>query len=134
MTPQGAISAENVPGLEDFICDMRDILSQTAFRPKAGQSQTILRDPNKLLKWWRPARSETKGTAMKKMIQESTDGDSSTYMTPCELASRWHWHPESIRRALRGRRLASVIIGRRRLIPISEVRRLETEGLVARSI
>ena len=52
--------------------------------------------------------------------------------TPTQLAGRWHWHPESIRRALRERRLASVIVGRRRLIPASEIDRIESEGFVTR--
>jgi len=53
--------------------------------------------------------------------------------TPAQLASRWHWHPESVRRALRERRLASFIIGRRRLIPASEIERIEREGFIQRA-
>lgn len=53
--------------------------------------------------------------------------------TPTQLADRWHWHPESVRRALRERRLASIVIGRRRLIPASEIERVEREGFIARA-
>ena len=33
--------------------------------------------------------------------------DSNKFMVPKELAARWHWHEESIRRLLRERRIAS---------------------------
>jgi hypothetical protein len=51
-------------------------------------------------------------------------------MVPTQLAARWAWHPESIRRKLRRGEIESVIIGRRRLIPIAAVERVETEGRV----
>lgn len=54
-------------------------------------------------------------------------------LTPTQLASRWSWHPESLRRALRERRIASIIISRRRLIPASEIERIESEGFVSRA-
>ena len=50
------------------------------------------------------------------------------FLTPTELARRWHFHPESIRRKIRLRQIASVVIGRRRLIRFSEVLRMETAG------
>jgi hypothetical protein len=56
--------------------------------------------------------------------------DSTAYMVPTQLAARWAWHPESIRRKLRRGEIESVIIGRRRLIPIAAVERVETEGRV----
>ena len=59
----------------------------------------------------------------------TTDG--SKYFTPRQVAERWGWHPESVRRLLRERRMASVIIGRRRLIPLAEIERVEAEGLIA---
>lgn len=42
-------------------------------------------------------------------------------------------HEESIRRMLRQRRLDSIILYRRRLIPLAEILRLEAEGRVARA-
>ena len=57
----------------------------------------------------------------------------SKYATPKELAARWRWHEESVRRFLRQRRLASVIIGRRRLIPITEIIRVEQNGFISQS-
>jgi hypothetical protein len=56
-----------------------------------------------------------------------------SFRTPAQTAHRWHWHPESVRRAIRERRIASIIIGRRRLIPIAEIERIEREGFVART-
>jgi len=53
--------------------------------------------------------------------------------TPTQVAARWSMHVESIRRMLRQRRLASIIIARRRLIPASEVERSETQGLITRA-
>jgi hypothetical protein len=52
------------------------------------------------------------------------------YITPAELANRWRKHPETIRRQLRAREIASVVIGRRRLIPLGEVLRIEADGLI----
>jgi hypothetical protein len=59
---------------------------------------------------------------------------SNNYMVPKELAARWHWHEESIRRLLRERRIASIVIGRRRLIPVSEIIRVERNGLIDSNI
>ena len=41
----------------------------------------------------------------------ATDG--SKFFTPAQLARRWGWHVESVRRAIRQRRIESVIISRR---------------------
>jgi hypothetical protein len=56
--------------------------------------------------------------------------DGSTYFTPQQVAKRWAWHVESVRRAIRQRRLASVILSRRRLVPIAEIERLEAAGRI----
>ena len=68
--------------------------------------------------------SEMKGS------MENTNSDS-CYMRTQECAARWGWHPESVRRALRRGDLGSVVLGRRRLIPISEIQRVESEGWIA---
>ena len=60
-------------------------------------------------------------------------GESRPPFTPGELAERWRWHPESVRRAVRDGRFDSIIVGRRRLIPASEVERVEREGFIARA-
>jgi hypothetical protein len=52
------------------------------------------------------------------------------FLTPRALSIRWSWHVESIRRKLRRRELESVVIGRRRLIPMSEVEKAEQAGRV----
>jgi len=55
-----------------------------------------------------------------------------TYLRPAQLASRWKWHVESVRRLLRDRRLESNIVGRSRLIPFAAVLKLEAEGRITR--
>jgi hypothetical protein len=52
------------------------------------------------------------------------------FLTPKDIAVRWSWHTESIRRKIRRREITSVIIGRRLLIPIAEVERIEASGTV----
>lgn len=59
--------------------------------------------------------------------------DGSKFLTPQQVAERWGWHVESVRRAIRQRRIASVILSRRRLVPLLEIERTEAEGLVARA-
>ena len=50
------------------------------------------------------------------------------FYTPALLAERWHMHPESIRRLLRAKRLRSVLISRRRLVPVEAVLEYERAG------
>ena len=76
----------------------------------------------------KPAES---ATAITKQARK-TDG--SKFFTPDQIGGRWAWHTESIRRAIREGRIASVIISRRRLVPISEIERLEAEGMVPRAM
>jgi hypothetical protein len=71
------------------------------------------------------------GTATKKQTRQ-TDG--TRFFTPAQVAARWAWHPESVRRAIRQRRIASVVISRRRLIPLSEIERVEREGFISAGI
>lgn len=54
--------------------------------------------------------------------------------TPGTLAERWHWHQESVRRKFRRGEIAGMVVGRRILIPASEVARIEGEGMVARAV
>ena len=69
------------------------------------------------------------------MIQLTTvDESAGVFLTPELLANRWHQHPESIRRTLRQRRLASVVVGRRRLIPMAEILRVENSGLITKKV
>jgi DNA-binding LytR/AlgR family response regulator len=58
--------------------------------------------------------------------------DGTKFFTPRQVADRWAWHVESVRRALRERRIESTIIARRRLVPIAEIERIEAEGRIAR--
>ena len=56
------------------------------------------------------------------------------YFTPAQIAARWSWHVESVRRAIRQRRLGSVIVGRRRLVPGEELEAFERQGFIARAV
>ncbi len=67
----------------------------------------------------------------RKLKLHRTDG--SFGFTPHQIASRWGWHVESVRRAIRERRFASIIISRRRLVPVEEIHRVESEGLITRA-
>jgi len=58
--------------------------------------------------------------------------DGSKYFTPRQVAERWAWHPESVRRAIRQRRIEAVVISRRLLVPVVEVTRIEAEGCITR--
>lgn len=51
------------------------------------------------------------------------------FLTPAELGARWSQHEETIRRKLRRSELPSIVIGRRRLIPIEAVENVEKGGL-----
>jgi len=51
------------------------------------------------------------------------------FLTPAELARRWRWHPESIRRLLRQERLPSLRLGRKRIIPLTDIQHYEIEHL-----
>lgn len=52
-----------------------------------------------------------------------------TYFTPGQLAERWGFHVESVRRLLRLGKLPRVWIGRRLLIPAEAVKEYERDGL-----
>ncbi|HWC59565.1 MAG TPA: hypothetical protein VHC44_07705 [Verrucomicrobiae bacterium] len=56
--------------------------------------------------------------------------DGKTFLCPSQIASRWGWHEESVRRAIREGRIRSIIIWRRRLVEVSEIERIENEGRV----
>ena len=60
--------------------------------------------------------------------------DGSKFLTPRQISDRWGWHVESVRRALRQRRLASVINSRRRLVTLVEIERHEAAGLIERVV
>ena len=78
------------------------------------------------------ATEQAASTPATKKSSRRTDG--SKFFTPEQIGSRWAWHPESVRRAIRERRIASIIISRRRLVAIAEVERIEFEGLIARAV
>jgi hypothetical protein len=59
--------------------------------------------------------------------------DGSAFFTPAQLANRWAWHDESVRRFVRRGSVEAVILGGRVLIPIAEIERIENEGRVARA-
>ncbi len=53
------------------------------------------------------------------------------FFTCAQVAQRWMWHVESVRRKLRRREIGSVVIGKRRLIPVAEIERIEGEGTIS---
>jgi hypothetical protein len=77
------------------------------------------------------ATQKASGGTAEKPKAHKTDG--TKFLTPQQLGSRWSMHEESIRRMIRQRRIESVIIARRRLVPITEVERIEAEGRIARA-
>jgi hypothetical protein len=79
----------------------------------------------------RKRKVATGGSAAKRPARK-TDG--SKYLTPRQLADRWAWHVESVRRAIRQRRFEVVIISGRLLLPVTEIERIETEGRIARAV
>jgi hypothetical protein len=54
------------------------------------------------------------------------------FFTAEQIAKRWHWHAESVRRWVRRGQVASVVIGGRRLVPVAEIQEIERQGLVPR--
>lgn len=80
---------------------------------------------------------------MKEQNQNQADGeaasrnaratDGTAHFTPRQVADRWGWHVESVRRAIRQRRIESIVISRRLLVPVAEIERIETEGRIARA-
>jgi hypothetical protein len=61
-------------------------------------------------------------------MKKSRKTDGITHLTPDQLGERWAFHPETIRRKCRTGEIASVVIARRRLIPLVEILRIEKEG------
>jgi hypothetical protein len=53
------------------------------------------------------------------------------FLTPGELATRWRWHPESVRRWTRLGKLPIVKISRRTLIPLAAVEAIEADGYIS---
>jgi len=52
------------------------------------------------------------------------------FLTPAQLAARWQLHVESIRRKIRTGEIGSLVIGRRRLIPLEVINKLEINATV----
>jgi len=62
---------------------------------------------------------------------QTIENDGQGFLTPAELARRWRWHPESIRRWARLGKLPVIKISRRTLIPLSAVERVEADGFIS---
>lgn len=50
------------------------------------------------------------------------------YLTPAQVAARWGWHVESVRRWARARKLARTRVSRRVLIPLATIEAIEAQG------
>ena len=63
-------------------------------------------------------------------MMKTVDSLERPFRTPRQLSERWGWHEESVRRKIRKREIGAVHIGRRLLIPIEEIERIETDGAI----
>jgi hypothetical protein len=61
---------------------------------------------------------------------EDNQNHQHAFLTPAELARRWRWHPESVRRWTRLGKLPVVKVSRRTLIPLSAIEALEADGRI----
>ena len=52
------------------------------------------------------------------------------FLTPAELAQRWRWHRESIRRWLRREQVERIKLGKRLLIPLAVIEGIERQGRI----
>lgn len=52
------------------------------------------------------------------------------YLTPAELANRWRWHRESVRRWLRREQIQRIKLGKRLLIPLSVIETVERQSRI----
>jgi excisionase family DNA binding protein len=55
-------------------------------------------------------------------------------LTPQQLATRWAFHTESVRRMIRSGRVQALRLGKRVRVPLSEVEKIEADGLRPRGI
>lgn len=51
-------------------------------------------------------------------------------VTPAQIAERWSWHPESVRRKIRAGSIPSLVIGRRRLVRLTDVEKIGSDAAV----
>ena len=61
---------------------------------------------------------------------KSNQPNQDAFLTPSEVAQRWRWHPESVRRWTRLGKLPIVKISRRTLIPLAAVEAIEADGRI----
>ena len=66
-------------------------------------------------------------------VTGATTADNRPPFTPKQFAKTISWHEESVRRKLRNREWASIIVSRRRLIPASELDRIMQDGFISRA-
>lgn len=49
-------------------------------------------------------------------------------MTPMHISARWFMHVESVRRKIRAGSIPSLVIGRRRLVRLTDVEKIESDA------
>jgi len=60
--------------------------------------------------------------------------DTSSYLSPRQLATRWAFHAESVRRLVRAGRVPSIKLGSRVRIPLVAIEQIENESLRSRGV
>ena len=100
--------------------------------PAVNAAMTTDHDSNGLTETRNDALTSTPAEppARPKLHRRRRITDGTAHLTPTQLAARWGWHPESIRRAIRQRRIRAIIISRCLLVPREEVERMENEGRI----
>ena len=46
-----------------------------------------------------------------------------TFLTPAQISARWYWNVESVSRKIRAGSIPSLVIGRRRLVRLTDVKK-----------
>lgn len=67
------------------------------------------------------------------MTEKARELECPIYLNPGQLASRWGFHPESIRRKIRRGEIPAIAIGGRLLVPVEAVIQIEDDGKIQKN-